>query len=244
MAAETKRARQGVSPARAPRKAAAKRAAAKPAAKPKKPTQAVVRRKAAASKTRVANRAAKQAKAAGAVGDTRGRGKLSHQQRALRDSAILARLNAGASTKDVAAEFEVTQRTVQRAQAEFESMPSVLNLSPSDVLVEMGRSYRRLIGDFEAMAFVHSTSNPSVALGAKKAAAESMRAYVVMLAEVGLLPENLELFRAESVLRGLADKMVETMELVSAGELSAEEAAVVFRSMTGVGEQPRLKAVA
>lgn len=242
MAVETKRRGQRVSVARAPRKQAPTRAPVKAVKPAKKATQAAVRRKAAAAKAKVADKASATAKAAGAVGDTRGHGRLSHQQRTLRDSAILARLNAGASTKAVAAEFEVDQRTVRRARAEFVAMPSVLELSPSDVLVEMGRSYRRLIGDFEAMAFAHAASNPSVALGAKKAAAESMRAYVVMLTEVGLLPENLELFRAESVLRGLADKMVETMELVVAGELTAEEAAAVFRSMTG--STPRLQAVA
>jgi polyhydroxyalkanoate synthesis regulator phasin len=58
------------------------------------------------------------------------------------------------------------------------------------------------------------------------------------LAIVGKLPENLELFRAEAVLRRLAEEMVVKMELVDAGELTPGEAAAFFRELVGAGDAP------
>ncbi|MCW3063322.1 MAG: hypothetical protein JWN32_494 [Solirubrobacterales bacterium] len=207
-----------------------------------KRTAAQTRAKGGAAKKRTASKAGAKAKAAGAVGDTRA-GRDGPHRRALRDSAILARVHAGATTKEVAEEFDVTQRTVQRIVTGFSEMPSVLEADARQIIVDVGRWYRRLVADYESMAWAHSATNPNVALGAKKAAAEAMRSYIELLGAIGQLPSDLSLVRAESVLRRIVDEMVDTMARAESGELSMEDAVSFWRALAAPADRPQLRAV-
>lgn len=203
----------------------------------KKPTvkRASVKRstaKAAAKTAKVADRAAAKARAAGAVGKGN-HGLLDRHQRALRDTAIMARVAEGRSSKVIGEEFGLTQRAVDAIRANWRKQPSHLDGEPMEIMEWLTSMHLRQFGDLTAMAAENVQSNPSVALGARKAAGDALLRYTELLSAVGKLPENLELFRAESVLRQMADQMLETMELVVAGDLSPAEAAEVFRRMTG-----------
>jgi hypothetical protein len=201
-------------------------AAKKPAkAKRPSPKAAAAKRKAATAKR--ASKAAAKAKAKGAVGPNGSR-----KQRALRNTAIIARLEGGATSEEVAAEFGIAPRTVRLVRETSDRWPSPLDAEPMAVLEGIAKDYRRAIEDFLAMAHKHEESSPSVAVAALKGALTARERYVELLSAVGKLPENLELFRAESVLRQLADEMVEAMEKVEAGEMSAGDAADLFRQMT------------
>jgi hypothetical protein len=180
-------------------------------------------------------RAVAVAKAKGAVGRN-----VTIMQRQLRDSAIVARATAGWSTAMIAAEFEITDRQVRRVLADERKMPSGLDDAPIEILEDLLRAYRGSIADFQAMAYEYRESHPNVALGAMRAADDARDRYAHLLAVAGKLPENLELFRAESVLRRLADEMVETMERVEVGEMSAGEAGDFFGSLVGAGSHGHL----
>jgi predicted transcriptional regulator len=177
-------------------------------------------------------RAVAVAKAKGAVGRN-----VTIMQRQLRDSAIVARATAGWSTAMIAEEFEITDRQVRRVLADERKMPSGLDDAPIEILEDMLRSYRGSIADFQAMAYEYRESHPNVALGAKRAADDARDRYAHLLTVAGKLPENLELFRAESVLRRLADEMIETMERVEVGEMTAGEAGDFFRSLVSAGSR-------
>jgi hypothetical protein len=217
--------------AKAPRKAPAKRAA------PRKAARKVAARtggsKAAAAK------AVERAKDAGALGPGG-----SNAQRHLRDGAIVVSLAAGRTQAEVASEFAVSERTVRLAKERAAKAPSLLDEVPMAIVEEMLRSMRRLIADFYVMAYRHADANPSVAVAALKGAHATQERLLELLTGLGKLPEDMELFRAESELRAVADRMLETMELVVAGELTVEDAGEVFRLMTQQSPgRPRLQAV-
>jgi hypothetical protein len=110
------------------------------------------------------------------------------------------------------------------------------------VLLEaLATGFTRSIADYEAMAHLWLETNQSAALGAKKAADETRARLATLLAEVGKLPRDLELFRSEMEMMRIAQGMVETMRRVAAGEMSAEEAVEVFRE-AGARRRPELPA--
>jgi hypothetical protein len=160
-------------------------------------------------------------------------GKLTKYQLALRDSAILARAHAGSLHREIAAEFGITARAVDQVVARLREARSGLDDRPMEILEWIARSYLRSMGDFQAMAAHQAKSNPAVALGAMKAAGDALERYTVLMVEVGSLPANLNLFRAESVLRRMADELVEVMERVESGEMSPMDAGVFFRELVG-----------
>jgi hypothetical protein len=178
----------------------------------------------------VADKASVAAKAHRATG--RGdRGELSKYQRALRDTAILARVHEGRTSKAIGAEFGVTGRTVENVKRTAREGTPSLDRQPLEIIEWLAMMELRSVGDFERMATFNVEKNPNVALGAKRAAGEARARYLEMMSAVGKLPENLELFRAESVLRRMADEMVETMERVQSGEIDAAAAVAFFHEM-------------
>lgn len=224
--------------------------AAKPAAKPSRgkgtkasraakgtPGTKRVTAKAKAAVSKRADREAAKAKAAGAIG----RG-LDRHRRALRDTAIMARVWEERPVKSIATEFGVSVRTVESVKDDWSKRGKQLDKEPMELVEWLTSMHFRQFGDLTAMAEATATLNPSVSLGAKKAAGDALLRYTEMLSLVGKLPENLELFRAETVLRRLADEMVTTMERVQAGEITPAEAADVFRSMTTPTAPTRLVA--
>jgi len=179
-----------------------------------------------------AEKAAATAKAKGATG-----GKLSVMARQLRDTAIRARDAAGWTSPMIADEFEITDRQVRRVLADGKKMPSGIDDAPMEILEDLLRGFRGSIASFEAMAFDYRESHPNVALGAKRAADDARDRYAQLLSVVGKLPDNLELFRAESVLRGIAKEMGELMPKLEAGEITATEASAFFRSLVTDGDR-------
>jgi hypothetical protein len=235
---------RGKAPAK--KKPASKRAATKPASRPagkakRGGARASVSPKTVTKKrqTKTAKRAktaAQRAKAAGALGPNG-----TDAQRALRDSAVIARLDAGGSTKDVGSEFRLSARTVLDIRKKRTKAASPLDAIPMDILEGLAKDYRSQVADFEAMAWRHADLNPNVAIGAMKGALVARERFVELLNVVGKLPDNLELFRAEMVLRRLADEMIETMERVESGEITPADAAAFFRALitNREGEQQR-----
>jgi hypothetical protein len=161
----------------------------------------------------------------------------------MRDSAIFAMLAAGSTQKAVAAEFGVSLRTVQAVVAAQRAAPSMLDEVPMQIVEDFIRSMRGRIADFHVMAYRHADANPSVAVAALKGAQATQERLLELLTCMGKLPEKLELFRAESELRRLADQMLETMELLQAGDITAGDAADVFRQITEPPGRPRLQGV-
>jgi hypothetical protein len=205
---------------------AAKRTTAKTPARGR-----AARRPAAAAK--VAEKAATKAKASGAVGRS-----ITTLQRQLRDSAIVARSAAGWTAVMIADEFEITERQVRRVLADRAALPSGADQEPTELLNELLCGFRASVGDFEAMAHRYREDHPAVAVSAKKAANDARGHYAELLAQTGMLPDDLALVRAEGVLRRLVEEMVVTVERVEAGELSPGEAAAFFREMVGAGDAP------
>lgn len=230
-------------PAKAKAKTPAKKAPAKKRAVGKSPQsrpQPSVRKAKAAGKAKaktVADRAGKVARANGAEG-AGSNGRLSKYQIALRDTAIMARIAEGKTHTSIAKEWGISIRAVgQVVERWAEGVPS-LDREPMEIVEWLARMHLRQIGDLEVMATRNAERNPNVALGAKRASGEAMLRYMDLMSAVGKLPENLELFRAESVLRRLADEMVETMERVQAGDMEVADAVVFFRGLTGTTAAP------
>jgi hypothetical protein len=215
--------------ARGRMKPAAKKAAAK-----RKP--AVKRRAAAKPAGKAGAKAAaavERAKKAGALGPNG-----TDAQRAIRDAAIMAGLTAGHTQAEVAAELGVSVRTVQAVKASADKRPSLLEQVPMDILRELLASSRERIASFEAMAHAHAASNPSVAVAAKKGAMQAEERLVELLAALGKLPGNLETFRAESVLRQVADEMLDVMSGLKDGEVTVEEAHARWLAIVADSERP------
>lgn len=186
----------------------------------------------AAATTKRANAAAAAAKKAGAKGS-----RLSAAKQQLRDSLIMARKAQGLSNRVIAAEAGVTERTVERILADRRGVGSPLDDAPGKLLDELATGFRLSIGDFEAMALAWFDSNQSAALGAKKAADETRARLATLMADVGKLPTNLELFRSEMQMQRIAEEMVNVMRAVAAGEKDASEAVDFFRGL--VAERSR-----
>lgn len=216
-------------PASKARKKAPAKGSRTPARRAKKTVSAAAKKKADA--------AAQRAKAAGATGR-----RLSAAKAQLRDSMIVARKAQGMGNDAIAAEAGVTTRTVERVLAERRGVQSPLDQPSMDLLEDIATGLKLSIGDYEAMAVAWFDSNQSASLGAKKAADEARARLATLMAEVGKLPSNLELFRTEAALRQIAERMVEVMRAVEAGEMSAEEAAVEFGQLLTGAERRQLEA--
>lgn len=145
----------------------------------------------------------------------------------------MARLAEGRTHKAVAEEWGLSNRAVGQVAERWNESAKSLDAAPLEIVEWLAKMELRSIADLEAMAAANADRNPNVALGAKRAAGEARSRYTELMSAVGKLPENLELFRAESVLRGIADEMVETMELLVGGEITAEQAQDAFRRATG-----------
>lgn len=180
-----------------------------------------------------AEKTAEEAKAAGAVGR-----KVTAAQRRQRDSAIVARAACGWTQELIAAEFGITERQVRRVLDERGKQRSPFEETPMQLLEDLARGFQQSVGDFEAMVARYGDSAPNVALGAKKGANEARRHFMDLMATVGKLPTDLELFQQEAALQRVADEMVQIMQSVERGETSAKDAVAAFWRMTGRDADP------
>jgi hypothetical protein len=151
--------------------------------------------------------------------------------RALRDAAILARLAAGATQKQAAAQFGLAERTVRAIAAGARATPSPLDERPMQVLEDLLRIYRRMAADFAVLAYANVDRNPSVTLGAMKMQLAALEAFVGLLDAVGFLPTDLSVIRAEGELLRLGDLILARLRDFEAGELSAHELAEWIRDV-------------
>lgn len=196
------------------------------AAKPKRKRDTKVSDQKGSTKA-AATRAVERAKTKGAVGPNG-----TDSQRAIRDGAIIASLAAGHTQAEVAAELGVTTRTVQRVKASATKRPSILEKLPMQIVERLLASACERIADFSAMAYHHADSNPNAAIGAMKGAAQAEERLIELLLALGVLPDNLQLFRAESVLNAMAERMGEVMAQLNRGEITIEQAVDAFKKLT------------
>jgi transcriptional regulator with XRE-family HTH domain len=213
------------------------KSASKTTSKAKTPRRASRRSKTKteADAKKVADAASKAAKEAGATGK-----RLTAAKQQLRDSAIVARKAQGLTAPMIAAEFGITTRTVERVLADRRSVRSPLDDSPMQLLEELAVGFRLAIGDYEAMAVSWFDTNQAASLGAKKAADETRARLASLLADVGKLPTNLELFRSEMEMQRIAEEMVNVMRAVAAGEMDVSEAVEFFRGLLRERAQAQL----
>lgn len=184
-----------------------------------------------------AEREAANAKRAAAKG-----ARLNSAQTGLRNSLIIARAAQGMEWKDIAKEAGISARQCQRVAEAARSVDSPVDESPMQLLEGIASGFARSIGDYERMAFAWADTNQSAALGAKKAADETRARLASLMAEVGKLPSNLELFRSEMAMQRIAEQMVGMMRAVAAGEKTPDEAVAFFREL--VGQRARAQLVA
>lgn len=160
---------------------------------------------------------------------------LSAAQKALRDSAIVASLHAGVEVREVAKQFQLTPRSVKRIAEAFELRPTAVDQRPMQIVERVLRTYEEQMRNFALVAHDTLERAPAVAISALKAQADALERYSLLLADVGKLPDNLEIFRAEEELRRMARLMSRKMAEVARGELSAVEAAEFFRGVLRSG---------
>lgn len=226
----------------AKRKPAAKKPAARKSdatAKARSPRRSSTRAKnaTAGEAKKVGDAAAKAAKDAGATGK-----RLTAAKTQLRNSAIAARKVQGLTNAMIAAEFGITERSVERVLADQRKVQSPLDQVPMQILEDLVRGVQLAAGDFEAMSVAWFDVNQSASLGAKKAAVEARIQLGSLLREVGKLPENLELFRSEMEMQRIAEEMVRVMQAVAAGEKDASEAVDFFRQLLAERQRQQLPA--
>lgn len=190
-------------------------------------------RRRAAKASPAADRAVKAAKAAGA----RGR-RLTAAKQALRDSLIVARAAQDWPVQAIAAEVDLSVEQVRRVLRGKRGVRSPLEETPMQLLEDLARGFKLSVGDLEAMAAAWVHDNHNAALGAKKAANDARRHFMDLMATVGKLPTDLELFQQEAALQRVADEMVQIMQSVERGETSAKDAVAAFWRMTGRDADP------
>lgn len=218
----------------------------KPARKPapkKKPAKASASRGGRAATKKVASAAAKK-KADAAAARVRAAGasgkRASGPMGGLRDSMIVARHAQGVPWASIAAEAGITVRQCQRVVEAQRAIRSPLEESPMELLEGLARGFARSIADFEAMAHGWAETNQSASLGAKKAADETRARLATLMADVGKLPSNLELFRSEMEMKRIAEAMKDYLVGVRDGDYTADQAIDFFRSLVTRHETPGL----
>lgn len=144
---------------------------------------------------------------------------------------IVARAAQGVPWEEIAREAGISIRSCQRAVETRKQMPTDLERAPMELVEEFTRDFRASIADYEAMAFAYSATNPTAALGAKKAADESRSRLINLLDNIGKLPDNFELFRSEVEMMLIAERMAEELRLLRDGHRSPQEVLDFFRSL-------------
>lgn len=151
-----------------------------------------------------------RAESAGAVGPGT-RGTLTRAQLVTRDVGIIAALHAGIPVREIAKDYKITARSVQRIRERFELAPTELDVAPLEVLHEMLRDYALQILQFSRLAEDTIDRAPAVAVAAMRSAAEMRERRLVLLQSVGQLPRDLKLFRSEQEMRNAGRRLQELL---------------------------------
>jgi hypothetical protein len=216
--------------------------ASKPAKRALKATAKTPTRTRAARRPVGASKTAAKAKATAKANGASGRN-VTSAQRCLRDSAIVSAAQAGYTQKEIAEDYGLTERQVRRVLSERAKVPRLLDEAPGQVLDDMVANYRQMIATLDAMALRYAESHPHAALGAERAAMDARERLMELLTRLGHMPADLGLFRAESVLRGIAEEMAQTMGRALRGEITTQEAADYFGSLVSSDTQEQRKAL-
>lgn len=174
----------------------------------------------------VAERAAKQAKAAGA---TKG-GRLPSVQMQLRDRMIVSRAAQGWLNSMIAAEAKCSERTVERVLARSKELPSPLDENPLKLVRRLVTALDLDVADFEAMAFAYAQEHPSAAVGAKKAATERKVELLGILQTLGHVPDLASLrvpLEAGQMARAMVDAVEAFEDRIDALPLDDEQKAAI-----------------
>lgn len=149
--------------------------------------------------------------------------RVTYAQRSLRDSAIIAGLQAGRDEAELAKDFELSRRQIKRIRDAENHRPSVLDDDPRQLVQELLRSCRGLVADFEAMADHYRETHPNVALGAKRSAAEQRGVLADLLMAFGMLPRDFRIFRYEADIARLGHAVIDALARFEAGDLERDE---------------------
>lgn len=156
---------------------------------------------------------------------------LTFAQRQLRDAAIVAALHAGHEVRQVAREFSLTARQIRNIEKSFKERPTPLDSAPMEIIERLLRTYESQISRFAAIANAQLETRPSIAVRALQGEADATERYANLLGDIGKLPDNLELFRSESEMRAVGERMVESLHELAAGDITIGDVIDRFESM-------------
>lgn len=165
---------------------------------------------------------------------------MSAAERGIRDAAIMAQLHAGDEVKAIAKDHGLTAGQVRKIAAVFELRRTAREDAPLEIIDRVLRTYEEQMKNFALVALQNLEKMPAVALGALKAKADALERYTMLLADIGKLPERLELFRQEAEIVRAGRRLFELQQEVLDGRISNLEAQDELHRLFGVdGETPR-----
>ena len=178
---------------------------------------------------------AEEAKAQGA--------RLTAAKQSLRDSLMVQRSTQGWTQAAIAAEAEVSERTVKRVIAERQAIgEALLDRDPIDVVRDLATQWEGSIADMEAMASAYVEDNPAVALGAKKGADQARERLLLLLQATGRMPRDMGGLGDLMGMRELASDMVAAVHAFKRGEADADHVEETFTRALGLGQRQELPA--
>lgn len=148
----------------------------------------------------------------------------------MRDQAIVAAVHSGEKQGDVAKRYGLTRRQISTIMREFRTRPTAVDQRPMEILERAIRTLEQQMAAFAAMAEDTLDRAPAVAVASLKGFADATERYLRLLASVGKLPSNLELFRQESEIVRLAVQMADELQAVQAGERTIDAAIERFQA--------------
>lgn len=176
----------------------------------------------------------RRALAVGAIGP-----RVPNDKRRVRNAAIVASHLAGMKPNEIAVKYGLDASVVRRIIRGEQQIPTGLDERPMELVEQMIRAYRAKIVDFEDMAEEYREQAPATALRAKAYALQTWRELQTLLAAVGKLPSNLELFRSEGAFQSIFLQMLERLdEAAATGDPQMVELRLFLSSLLGNDDLP------
>lgn len=191
---------------------------------------ALAKRRSEAAKKGAATRARNAADKAKEAGVSKGV-RLTMAQQHLRDSAVLACLEAGWTQQQTADELGCTTRTVLNARKRMEQQRSPLDARPVEWIEQRMRGMLRSIRDYRAVAYAAMEEHPSAAIGAMKAADALEARLDDMLIQLGKIPEDLSVLASQAEMERVQQAMVDCMSQLVAGKIKPTQAQRFFEQL-------------
>lgn len=135
--------------------------------------------------------------------------RLNAAQQSIRDSWIMARIAQGWTWEEAAKEAGIAVKTAKEAvRRRKQVLPNLLEQDPVKIVEEVIQAFQSDAGDFEKMAAAYAESNPSAAIGAKKAAQDARWRMMVLMQSLGILPRQLGTLRHLVEIRGVVGVVI------------------------------------